>query len=80
MTEKITVDITAEMRVRLCRRVEMNKTDYDEYLRLIDSELPNSIIDSKIEDIASEYQFTGSLDDWIDSDEPEEIEFELIES
>ncbi|MBK5075185.1 hypothetical protein I2492_19490 [Budviciaceae bacterium CWB-B4] len=79
MGNKVFVSISAEMKVKLSKTVEMDEEDYEEYLSLVDSELSYSDIDSKIAAIAHKYNFDGSPDDWVDFDDPEEIEFKVIE-
>lgn len=75
--ETVTVDITAEAKVRLSKVVEMSMEDYEEYLTLLDSDLTNRELEEEIANIAFKYNF-GYGDDISDMDDPEEITFEAL--
>lgn len=78
MSDTVLVDITANMHVRLCKRVKMSKKDYERYIALCDSDTGDIESDKEIENIAQKYGFWGDIADIYDCEDPEEIEFELI--
>lgn len=73
MSDKIKVCMTAYQRVELSKVVEMDRKDYDEYVRLCGSDLRARELDKRINDIASRYGLDGEQVDW---DEMEETTFE----
>ncbi|MEQ1964370.1 hypothetical protein ABLB69_14615 [Xenorhabdus khoisanae] len=79
MSDKITVVITAESIVRLRKRVEMDKSDYDKYEQLIKSDKKEYAINDELIEIAYKYGFDVDDDCIEDFDDLEEIEFTALD-
>ncbi|WP_368870114.1 hypothetical protein [Proteus mirabilis] len=79
MEGTVNVQITGEHRVKYCKNVKMSIEDFDKYHQLINSDMTNSEIDYQLADIAYKYGFSCSDDNYLDSDELEEIEFQKID-
>lgn len=75
--ETVTVDITAEAKVRLSKVVKMSMEDYEEYLLLLNSDLDHLDLEEAITKIADKYNF-GYESDICDMYYPEEITFEAL--
>lgn len=76
--DKVRVAITCELRSKYCKYVDMSRDDFEKYDQLINSDMKNHEIDSKLSDIAAKYGFSCRDENWLDGDEPEEFEFELV--
>ncbi|MGI3396940.1 hypothetical protein [Providencia stuartii] len=79
MSDKVNVQITCRQLVVYCKNVEMSIEDFNKYDQLINADMTNSEIDSQLADIAYKYGFSCSDDNYLDSNEPEEIEFQKID-
>ncbi|TQI78731.1 hypothetical protein FHU10_1228 [Serratia fonticola] len=75
----VKVDITAISRVRYSKVVDMEKEDYERYLAICDSETNCRESDKKLTEIAVKYGFEPCDDQIEDIDDPEDIEFDLID-
>lgn len=78
MNDTVKVAIRAEATVRFEKIVEMEKADYDRYLKICEEWPSGREIEEQIKEIAFKYDFDDSADDINDIDEPEEIEFVLV--
>lgn len=78
MNDAVKVVISARATVRFRKIVEMEKADYDRYLRICEEWSSGREVEKQIKEIAFKYDFDGGGDDIDDIGEPEEIEFELV--
>ncbi|EBK1011015.1 hypothetical protein L2D25_15290 [Salmonella enterica subsp. enterica serovar Muenchen] len=78
MNDTVKVAIRAEATVRFEKIVEMEKADYDRYLKICEEWSSGREVEEQIKEIAFKYDFDGGGDDIDDIGEPEEIEFELV--
>ncbi|EAM4264004.1 hypothetical protein EAP05_15935 [Salmonella enterica] len=78
MNDTVKVAIRAEATVRFEKIVEMEKVDYDRYLKICEEWSSGREVEKQIKEIAFKYDFDDGADDINDIDEPEEIEFVLV--
>lgn len=78
MNDTVKVVITARSAVEFRKIVEMDKADYDHYLKICEEWSSAREVDEQIKEIAFKYGFYGDGDDIEDIGEPEETEFELV--
>ncbi|EOG2868155.1 hypothetical protein ACK840_000255 [Salmonella enterica] len=78
MNDTVKVAIRAEATVRFEKIVEMEKSDYDRYLKICEEWPSGREVEEQIKEIAFKYDFDDGADDINDIGEPEEIEFELV--
>ncbi|ECH9341116.1 hypothetical protein F4V72_07145 [Salmonella enterica subsp. diarizonae] len=78
MNDTVKVAIRAEATVRFEKIVEMEKADYDRYLKICEEWSSGREVEEQIKEIAFKYDFDDSADDIDHISEPEEIEFELV--
>ncbi|ENR3786325.1 hypothetical protein ACEVK2_002730 [Salmonella enterica] len=79
MNDTVKVVIRAEASVKFRKTVVMEKADYDRYLKICTEWSSAREVEEQIKEIAFKYGFDGGGDDIEDIDEPEDIEFELVE-
>ncbi|ECY3258595.1 hypothetical protein AU577_18510 [Salmonella enterica subsp. enterica serovar Alachua] len=78
MNDTVKVAIRAEAIVRFEKIVEMEKADYDRYLKICEEWSSGREVEEQIKEIAFKYDFDDCADDINDIGEPEEIEFVLV--
>ncbi|EEK8237776.1 hypothetical protein WB926_005004 [Salmonella enterica] len=78
MNDTVKVAISARATVRFRKIVEMEKADYDRYLKICEEWSSGREVEKQIKEIAFKYDFDDGGDDIDDIDEPEDIEFELV--
>ncbi|ELS0678722.1 hypothetical protein R4311_003599 [Salmonella enterica] len=78
MNDTVKVVIQAEATVKFRKIVEMEKADYDRYLKICEEWSSGREVEEQIKEIAFKYDFDDGADDIEDIGEPEEIEFELV--
>ncbi|EAP9733846.1 hypothetical protein L8362_001464 [Salmonella enterica] len=78
MNDTVKVVIRAEATVRFEKIVEMEKADYDRYLKICEEWSSGGEVDEQIKEIAFKYDFDDGADNIDDIGDPEEIEFVLV--
>ena len=71
------IEITADQKVKLNKIVNMTKTDYKEYQKLLNSNISSRESNKKINEIANKYMF-DHCDSQIEWDDPEETIFNIV--
>ncbi|KFK92754.1 MULTISPECIES: hypothetical protein [unclassified Serratia (in: enterobacteria)] len=72
------INITATATVRYSKTVEMEEADYKRYLTICDSDLSSREIDQEVTELAIKYGFEPCDDQIEDINDPEDIEFDVI--